>query len=112
MAELFTKLPNMTPVKAILIGSDGTNAKIAKVDSQGNLIVTGDLNPLDKYQPADADMASDTKYFGYVDVDGNWYIMREVTTTGQYRFVKGTSGYDTAWTAKTSQSYDYFNNVF
>jgi len=114
MAELYTKLPYMTPVKAILIGYDGVNMQVIRSDSSGVLSVNASVSedPLILYKAADIDIAADTKYYGFIDKDGNWYIMREITTAGSFRFCKGTSAYTTAWTAKTSQSYDYFYTIF
>ena len=44
--------------------------------------------------------------------NGNWYIQRYNMANGTFRYVKGTSGYATAWTNRASQSYDYFDEVF
>lgn len=114
MADLFFKLPNMTPVKAILIGYDGVNMQVLKSDSSGVLSVNASISedPLVLYKASDIDIAADTKYYGFIDKDGNWYIIKEVTTAGTFRFVKGSSGYTTAWTARASQSYDYFYTIF
>lgn len=62
--------------------------------------------------PTVAEASDDTKYYGYIDSDGLWYIMRTVDSTGTIRFTKGTSGYTTAWTNKTSHSYGYFDAIF
>ena len=51
-------------------------------------------------------------YYGYVNREGKWYILKADDSTGTYRFVKGDSGYTTAWIARESASYDYFYNVF
>ena len=74
---------------------------------------------LSHYKFSDEDTSvSGTVYRGYVDKDGNWFIVKEVitTTTRTYRYAKGTSGYDTAttgaWATRTSQTYDYFHNTF
>ena len=67
-------------------------------------------NPTDSYKITDLDSGGATQYYGYTDVDGAWYIMQLTGTTGRY--VKGTSGYTTAWTNRASQSYDYFYNIF
>lgn len=57
-----------------------------------------------------SDIDSTNGYYGFVDAAGNWYIMKETSTS--YRYVKGTSGYTTAWTNRASQSYDYFYTTF
>lgn len=46
------------------------------------------------------------KYFGFVERDGtNWRIMRKTLATKAFTYATGTSGYSTAWTNKSSQSY-------
>lgn len=62
--------------------------------------------------PTTAEASDDTKYYGYIDTDGLWYIMRTVDSTGTIRFTKGTSGYTTAWTGKTGHSYGYYDAIF
>lgn len=64
------------------------------------------------YKASDTDTGSDTKYYGFVDKNENWYIIKEVTTDETFRYVKGSSAYATAWSNRASQTYDYFYNVF
>lgn len=65
-----------------------------------------------KYKLSDLDYASDPSYYGHVDSAGNWYILKLDESGGTVRYAKGTSGYTTAWTARASQSYDYFYTTF
>ena len=64
----------------------------------------------------EADKAGDStiRYYGFVNREGAWFIMKQTVsgTTSSYRFVKGASAYTTAWTARESQTYDYFNTIF
>lgn len=57
---------------------------------------------------------ANTRYFGYLHRSGEWYIMRQVRsgTTVAYRFVKGASGYTTAWGGREALIYDYINVAF
>lgn len=64
------------------------------------------------YQISDTDSASDPKYYGYLAVDGQWYIMEENTAAGTYRYVRGASDYTTAWTGRASLTYGYYNEMF
>lgn len=45
-------------------------------------------------------------YYGYLRHNGEWVIMREATNQLQYRYKVGADAYSTAWTARTSQSYN------
>jgi len=42
-----------------------------------------------QYHISDLDAASSTMYFGYVDQEGDWYIMQLNTTNGTARYCKG-----------------------
>jgi len=67
---------------------------------------------LQKYRFSDMDVSSDPMYVGYVDPDGAWYIMEFNNASGTARYVKGSSGYTTAWTNRAIQSYGYYDAVF
>ena len=58
------------------------------------------------------DTASDTKYYGYVNTRGAWYIMKEVTSTGTFTYTKGTSAYATGWTNRATLTYAALNTAF
>lgn len=77
----------------------------------GNGLVRQKESPTEHYKFSDMDTSGDPDYFGFVDADGGWYIM-QLNSSGTARYVKGTSGYTTAWTGKSGLSYDYFYNIF
>lgn len=70
------------------------------------------MDQLAKYALSDADDNAATKYFGYLDVAGNWYIKQVDGGSGAVRYVAGASGYSTNWTNRASLSYGYFDAVF
>jgi len=66
----------------------------------------------------DMDDTLDTKYYGYLAIDGRWIIRKIVTATGVVRFAGGctdtsgsSSGYTTAWTDRAALSYGYITGV-
>ena len=63
------------------------------------------------YKSSDLDAGGTTEYFGFIDPDGKWYILRLVSDTN-VRYAAGSSDYATNWTNRASLSYDYYNNVF
>jgi hypothetical protein len=73
---------------------------------------------LASYKCADVDADASPNYYGFVDKDGNWYILKETISAGAdtYRYAKGGSGYDTAvtgaWATRASLTYGYFHNIF
>jgi hypothetical protein len=79
-----------------------------ETEDYGKTFTSEDLTV--KYKITDIDDAGSTKYFGFTDKDGNWFIMSLTTT--QARYIAGTSAYTTAWTGRAGLSYDYFYNIF
>lgn len=82
--------------------------------NQSSVPVTTGLtdDPLTKYKISDNDSTSDPKYYGFIAIDGSWYIMKETTSAGTYRYAKGASSYTTNWTGRAGLTYDYFDVVF
>lgn len=70
------------------------------------------LDSLDHYHIADGDEVGTTKYYGFLDKDGNWYIMKNDTTANNYRYAKGSGSYSTNWTDRAALTYDYYDIIF
>jgi len=64
------------------------------------------------YVISDIDDSGDPTYYGYLDKDGNYYILEENSANNTYRYSKGTSGYTTAWTNRATETYNYFDVEF
>jgi len=67
---------------------------------------------LANFKISDMDSDQDPSYFGFVDKDGNWYIMQMTDSTEAFRYIKGTTGYTTNWGNRLILSYAYFYNTF
>lgn len=80
-------------------------------DTTGAKIDPAIKQPTDGYKLAQLDDATSTAYYGYLNKDSAWYILKE-DSTGAYRYVKGTSSFSTNWTNRASLTYDYFDSVF
>lgn len=72
------------------------------------------------FEASDQDTSNATYYyFGFLTQDSNWVIQRfdnSVTNVINYRYatVKNNSGYDSyasAWSARSSLTYDYFDKA-
>lgn len=89
----------------------GGNLKVSveEIEQEVKDFFIGIQDPLAKYKIADTDDASATKYYGFTDIDGNWYILKESSST--YRYSTGTANYATNWTNRASLTYDYLFNV-
>lgn len=51
-------------------------------------------------------------YFGFVNQDGAWFIMKQDTDNGSFRYAKGSSNFPANWKNRENLKYDYFHNVF
>jgi hypothetical protein len=81
---------------------------MSETEDYGESVATEDITS--KYKITDIDDSGTTKYFGFTDKDGNWFILQLTTT--EARYIKGTSGYTTSWTGRAAFTYDYFYNAF
>jgi len=97
-----------------IASTDGTagNAKYLKVLADGTLVAVA--SPTELYKIADVDDVSAVKYYGFIDVNGGWYIMEEDTSgaIATYRYIKGDTDYPTNFGVRGTLTYDYFNNIF
>jgi hypothetical protein len=62
------------------------------------------------FQVSDIDQSGDPKYYGYLAINGEWYIMENTSDT-QFRFAHGYSGYATAWTNRATQTYTLISEM-
>lgn len=69
-------------------------------------------NPLAGFLICNEDTATTTIYYGYMSMQGAWYIMKQDTTVANatsYQYAFGSSGYTAAWTDRASQTFTYPN---
>lgn len=105
-------------IKVGSVDQTKTNVRYLKVLDNGTLVATP--NPTELYRVADTDdpetgNVSGINYYGFVDINGEWYILKEDLTgaTGSYRYLRGSSDYDINWNGRTGLSgWDYFFNIF
>lgn len=66
------------------------------------------------YLICDSDDTGAVKYYGFEDVEGRWYILKEDTSVSPktYRLTKGNSGYSTNFTNRASLTYGYPSVIF
>lgn len=86
----------------------GSQATATKQDS-----LIGLIDPTAKYNIANTDTASTVQYFGFLDKDGNWYILKN-DGAGTYTYCSGlaASSYATAWTGRIGLTYVTFDSAF
>ena len=89
----------------------GTPGTVSLQDADGNKINPAQGQPTDGYRIAQID-DSIIAYYGFSSKNGLWYIMREDTENGTFRYAKGDTGLDQGWGKRESLQYDYFDSVF
>jgi len=80
-------------------------------DTAGKKIDPAERQPMDGYQISEID-DKDITFYGFTNKDGAWFIIKEDTDTGTFRYVRGTSSFPGNWTRRQRLAYDYYNNVF
>ena len=103
---IFTK-----KTEAAFFGSAPQPSTLKLKDSQGNIIDPAEKNPTDGFRITQIDDSSTPTYYGFVDKNGSWFIMKE-ESSGAYRYVKGDSNFSNSWSNRTSLTYGYFDEVF
>lgn len=66
-------------------------------------------NSMDNYANAGVDNSG---YAGYMDKEGNWFIQYQNQSDFTFKYARGTSGFSTNWTNRTSLTYSWFSEVF
>lgn len=51
-------------------------------------------------------------YYGFINKEGAWFIMKRDTNSGSFRYAKGGSDFPANWKKRQDLKYDYFHNVF
>lgn len=72
--------------------------------------ITGDVIP--GYHPSDWDDTGDPSYYGFLDKDGAWYIMRMSDSEKSIRYVKNRGDYTIYWGNRSYLEYKLFDLVF
>lgn len=97
--------------EAAFFGSMPGPGTVAVKNTSGVAIDPAEKKPTDGYNITEIDDTGLDTYYGYVNKEGAWFIQKE-SSSGAYRYTKGSSDFSTNWTNKASLTYDYFNVVF
>lgn len=96
---------------ALFFGRAGGSGTTTTQDSTGKIIDPAERQPTDGYKISEVDDNVIT-YYGFINKDGAWFIMREDTDTRSFRYAKGDSRFPTNWSKREQLKYDYFHNTF
>lgn len=106
LLSVFTK-----KAQAAFFGSVPGPGTVALKDTSGVQIDPAEKRPTDGYNISKIDDSSSPVYYGFINKDGAWFIMRE-DSDGTYLYTKGSSGFSTNWAIKGTLTYGYFDEVF
>ena len=91
--------------------ASGAQGRVSLEDIAGNKIDPAQSQPMDGYRISEIDDNLIT-FYGFTNKDGAWFIMKEDTDVGSFRYTKGDSNFPGSWPNREKLRYDYFNNVF
>ena len=101
-------------IKVGSVDQTKTNVRYLKVLDDGTVVAMA--NPTEFYKIADIDDngPGNISYYGAIDVNGNWYILKEdrSVSPNTYRYAVGTSDYPTNFNNRALLSYGYFYDKF
>ncbi len=120
----FLKLIGASGISFFLISIFGRNVESWLFGRQ-NLAQTGALTGNPSADKTSAATASTTDgyhisevdddiiaYYGFINKEGAWFIMKGDTNNGSFRYVRGRSNFPETWKKRQNLDYDYFHQVF
>lgn len=96
-------------VEALLFGKAVESPTSPPGPAEGE--VTDTSLPTSGYRITEID-DSIVAFYGFTNKEGAWFIMREDTDTGSFRYSKGDSGFSRNWSNRKNLKYDYYHNLF
>lgn len=98
--------------KAAFFGSVPGPGTVAIKDSTGVQIDPAEKGPTDGYAISQLDADDTPSYYGYLNKNGAWYIMKE-NLDGSYVYVRGSSNFAAEWLTRVARDdYDTFDEIF
>ena len=98
-------------VENLILGKSMGSGMAVLEDKTGKQIDPAERQPTDGYKISEVDNG-ETTYYGFIDKDGAWYIMKEDPSTGSFRYARAESNFAGNWAGRERLKYDYFHNVF
>lgn len=94
-----------------LIFGKNTPANIGQFGNTGQ-ISTNESSPADGYKISEVDEQDQFRYFGFVNQNGAWLVMRQDANDNTFRYIKGSSNFPGNWRDREKLKYDYYYNLF
>lgn len=97
--------------EALFFGRSAGPETVSLKDTAERKIDPAERQPTDGYRISEID-DSIIAYYGFTNKDGGWFIMREDSDAGSFRYAKGDFNFTSGWTSREVLKYDYFSDVF
>ncbi len=97
---------------SLLGGQQAVPSTLSIEDTTGKKIDPSERQPTDGYKIAEIDDNEMGTYYGFTNKDGAWFIMKEDTDSGSFRYIKGDSDFSGNWSKREQTTYDYYHNIF
>lgn len=94
-----------------IFGSTPGSGTVSLKNADDHKIDPAEKQPTDGYRITELD-DSIIAYYGFTNRDGGWFIMKEDTDKGSFRYTKGDFNFSGGWNNREHLRYDYYNNVF
>jgi len=111
LSVVLLSLINPQKASAAFFGSVPGPGTVSLKDATGAKINPAEKQPTDGYKISQVDDDNYPAYYGYINVSGAWYIMRE-DSSNNYRYSKGDSSFALNWDGRALLTYGYFDTVF
>lgn len=85
--------------------------KVGLEDISGKKIDPAQLQPTDGYRISEIDDNVIT-FYGFTNKDGGWFVMKEDSDSGSFRYCKGDGNFPESWINRENLKYGYFSDVF
>jgi hypothetical protein len=110
--RLYTFVPvACIAIRISFLTADEVGLTSISIQKEFNIAVK---NITDNYVASDQIEDGNYTYFGFLTVNGSWYIQRQLVTGGTitWRYAKGDNNYTTALASYSTISYGYFSEIF
>jgi len=97
-------------VDSLLFGRN-VNTALTGVGNTGGGPVASQRNPTEGYRISEID-DSEYGFYGFINEEGAWFIMKEDVETGSFRYAKGEANFSTNWKGRHELEYVYFHELF
>ena len=97
--------------ESLFFGKALGSGTTALEDSSGKLINPSERQPTDGYRISEID-EDDFTFYGFINNIGGWFIMKENSDSGSFRYAKGDANFPGGWSGRKNLKYDYFHEVF